>query len=196
MDASKGFAKEGKNNELQASDIKKIVETVNGRLTVPRYSEVVTKKKIRENDYNLNIPRYVDSSDPVESWDLYASMFGDVPQSELDALEEYWNAFPSLRSALFTDNGTPYVQPKVDDLAAAIREHADVQGFTEQFSAAFTDFNPWLRGELIDRMSEVSIQRQEPLIGEAIFQRLEPIPLIDKYHACLLYTSPSPRDRG
>ena len=110
-------------------------------------------------------------------------MFGGVPQSELDALEEFWKAFPGLRSALFTDNGTPYVQPKVDDLAEAIREHADVQGFTQQFSAAFADFNPWLRGELIDQMSEVSIQRQEPLIGEAIFQRLEPIPLIDKYHA-------------
>ncbi len=183
VDAAKGFIKEGKNNKLQASDIKKIVETVNGRLTVPRYSRVVLKSEVRENDYNLNIPRYVDSAGPAESWDLYASMFGGVPQGELDALEEFWSAFPELRSALFTDNGTPYVQPKVDDLATAIREHADVQGFIEQFSAAFADFNPWLGGELVDQWSEVSVHRQEPLIGEAIFQRLEPIPLIDKYRA-------------
>ncbi|NKC02083.1 MAG: type I restriction-modification system subunit M [Pseudomonadales bacterium] len=183
VDAARSFAKEGKNNKLQASDIKKIVETVNGRLTVPRYSEVVSKSKIRENDYNLNIPRYVDSSDPAESWDLHALMFGGVPHCELDALKEYWNAFPGLRAALFTDNGMPYVQPKVDDLAETIRGHADVQGFTERFSAAFADLRPWLRGELIDRMPQVSIHRQEPLIGDAIFQRLEPLPLLDKYHA-------------
>ena len=183
VDAAKGFVKEGKNNKLRASDLKKIVETVNGRLTVPRYSRAVPKSEIRENDYNLNIPRYVDSSDPAESWDLYASMFGGIPQSELDTLEKFWSAFPGLRSALFTDDGTPYVQPKVDDLAEAIHEHSDVRSFTEQFSTAFADFNPWLRGELIDRMSELSIPRQEPLIGEAIFQRLASIPLIDKYHA-------------
>lgn len=183
VDAARGFAKEGKNNKLRASDIKKIVDTVKGRLTVPRYSRVVPKNEVRENEYNLNIPRYVDSSEPAESWDLYASMFGGVPQSELDALDGFWQAFPGLRATLFTDNGTPYVQPKVDDFAEAIREHADVQGFTEQFCTAFADFNHWLRGELIDQMLTLSIPRQEPLIGEAIFRRLEAIPLIDKYHA-------------
>lgn len=125
VDAAKGFAKEGKNNKLRASDIKKIVDTVTGRLSVPRYSRVVPKSEIRENEYDLNIPRYVDSSEPAESWDLYASMFGGIPKSELDALEEYWKVIPGLRSALFTDNGTPFVEPKVPDLAKAISEHAE-----------------------------------------------------------------------
>ena len=110
VDAAKGFGKDGKNNKLRASDIKKIVDTVNGRKDVSRYSRIVTKDEIRENDYNLNIPRYVDSSDPTESWDLYSSMFGGIPNSELDDLGEFWQAFPRLRSALFTDNGTPYTE--------------------------------------------------------------------------------------
>lgn len=183
VDASKGFLKEGKTNKLQASHLKKITDTVIGRLSVPRYSAVVPKSTLREHDYNLNIPRYVDSSPPADSWDLYASMFGGIPNSELDALDEFWRAFPGLRSALFADDGTPYVQPKVDNLSSAIHAHADVQDFTQQFSKAFADFAPWLRGELIDQMLTLSVPRQESLMGEAIFQRLEAIALIDKYHA-------------
>ena len=183
VDAAKGFAKEGKNNKLRASDIKKIVDTVTQRESVPQYSRVVTKDEIRENDYNLNIPRYVDSSKPAESWDLYSSMFGGIPKSELDDLEEFWKAFPGLRSTLFNDNSTPYVEPKVDDFAKAIGDHAEVQAYTEQFAAAFADFNPWLRGELIDRMLTLNDSRQESAIGEAIFDRLVSVPLIDKYQA-------------
>ncbi|MEX1027958.1 MAG: N-6 DNA methylase [Candidatus Paceibacterota bacterium] len=183
VDTAKGFAKEGKNNKLRASDIKKIVDTVTGRLAVPRYSKVVPKKKIRENEYNLNIARYVNSSEPAESWDLYASMFGGIPKTELDALKEYWKAFPGLRSALFADNGTPYVEPKVADLSEAIDKHSKVQSFTKKFAATFTDFNPWLRTELIEQMLTLHVPRQESVIGEAIFERLAPLPLIDKYHA-------------
>ncbi len=122
VDAAKGFAKEGKNNKLRASDIKKIVDTVVDRKSVPRYSRVVAKSEIRENGYNLNIPRYVDSSEPAESWDLYASMFGGIPQSELDGLAEYWKAFPGLRSDLFTDDGTPYVELKKQVGTDAVHE--------------------------------------------------------------------------
>nr|WP_243411017.1 type I restriction-modification system subunit M [Pectobacterium polaris] len=90
VDASKGFAKEGKSNKLRSCDIKKICDTVIGRQNVPGFSQIVTKEKIRENGYNLNIPRYVDSSEPTENWDLYASMFGGIPQAELDDLDDYW----------------------------------------------------------------------------------------------------------
>jgi type I restriction enzyme M protein len=183
VDASKGFAKEGKNNKLRASDIKKIADTVIARSTVPRYSRLVSKAEIQENDYNLNIPRYVDSSEPAESWDLYASMFGGIPLNELDALSDFWNAFPHLRSALFTDNGTPYAVPKVNDLAQTIREHAEVKGFEHQFSATFRDFVPWLRRTLLEPMLTLHVPRQEALISEELFNRLAPLPLIDRYHA-------------
>lgn len=183
VDASKGFAKEGKNNKLRASDIKKIADTVISRTTVPGFSRLVPKAKIQENDYNLNIPRYVDSSEHAESWDLYASMFGGIPVSELDTLAEFWQAFPKLRSALFTDNGTPYVSPKVEDLAQSTREHSQVKGFGKKFATAFADLTPYLRGELLDQMLTLHVPRQEATISEALFARLAPLPLIDKYHA-------------
>lgn len=183
VDASKGFAKEGKNNKLRACDIKKICDTVIQRQSLPRHSCVVSKKEIRGNDYNLNIPRYVDSSEPAESWDLYASMLGGIPQGELDALNDYWQAFPGLRNALFRDDGTPYVTLMVDDLAQAIREYVEVQNFEARFSEAFADFADYLRGELIDNMLALHVPHQESLIGEEIFTRLEPLPLIDKYQA-------------
>jgi type I restriction enzyme M protein len=183
VDASKGFAKEGKNNKLRASDIKKICDTVIGRETVSRYSRVVPKDEIRKNDYNLNIPRYVDSSELAESWDLYASMFGGIPTSELDKLKEFWQAFPNLRSSLFKGNRTPYVELKVADLTQTIASHKDVRSYKDSFSAAFGDFNPWLRSVLIERILTINVARQESLIGRAIFERLASIPLIDNYHA-------------
>jgi type I restriction enzyme M protein len=186
VDASKGFAKEGKSNKLRASDIKRISDTVIARATVSRYSRLVSKAELQANDYNLNIPRYVDSSEPAETWDLYASMFGGIPEAELDDLAEFWQAFPNLRAALFAPNGTPYVQPAVADLAAATREHADVKRFGKAFSDAFADFTPWLREELLQQMLTLPIPQEELRISEEIFARLanvSPVPLIDKYHA-------------
>jgi type I restriction enzyme M protein len=183
VDASKGFAKEGKNNKLRASDIKKITDTVIGRLSVPRYSRLVPKTELQANDYNLNIPRYVDSSEPAESWDLYACMFGGIPSSELDDLADFWNAFPSLRASLFADNGTPYAAPKVPDLAQTTRAHPEVQHYSQTFAAAFADFTPWLRHALLAQMLTLQIPRQEALLSAALFARLAPLPLIDRYHA-------------
>lgn len=188
VDASKGFAKEGKNNKLRACDIKKITDVVVARATVPGFSRLVPKTELQgeANDYNLNIPRYVDSSEPPESWDLYASMFGGIPLSELDALADYWKAFPNLRAALFTLDGTPYAQPKVEDLAAAVHQHPEVTKFNEDFKRAFDGFKPWLHSELIGKMLTLQVPRQEALICDQLFARLAKVgtvPLIDKYQA-------------
>ena len=186
VDASKGFAKEGKNNKLRACDIKKITDTVIDRLSLPGYSRLVPKTEIQANDYNLNIPRYVDSAEPAESWDLYAAMFGGIPLSELAALADFWQAFPNLRAALFTDNGSPYLTPKVDDLALATREHPEVVQYRQAFATAFADFTPWLREALLDHMLTLPIPQQMQQISTALFSRLaqvSTVPLIDKYQA-------------
>lgn len=188
VDASKGFAKEGKNNKLRACDIKKITDVVVARATVPGFSRLVPKTELQgeANDYNLNIPRYVDSSEPPESWDLYASMFGGIPLSELDALGDYWKAFPNLRPALFHLDGTPYAQPKADDLATAVRQHPEVTKFDQAFTRAFDGFKPWLHGELIGKMLTLQVPRQEALICDELFARLAKVGtvhLIDKYQA-------------
>lgn len=105
IDASKGFEKAGKNNKLRASDIKKIADTVAARKSIEKFSRVVSREEIRQNEYNLNIPRYVDSTEKAESWDIYASMFGGIPACELDELSSYWKAFPNLKKALYENKG-------------------------------------------------------------------------------------------
>ncbi len=183
IDASKGFAKEGKNNKLRASDIKKICDTVINREDHEHYARVVTRDQIRGNEYNLNIPRYVNSTAAAESWDIYASMFGGVPQSEQDEFAEFWQAFPTLRKALFAENGTPYTETIVDDLLQAICENPEIINFESQFAKAFSTFNDWLYSELIDQLLTLNVAKQESRIGNDIFGRLQSIPLIDKYHA-------------
>ena len=183
IDASKGFIKEGKNNKLRASDIKKIVDAVMNRESIDKFSRLVSREEIRSNDYNLNIPRYVDSSEPAETWDLYASMFGGIPMTEIDGLEEYWKAFPTLKSALFTNSDIPYVELATEDIKNTIKNHADIKTFENAFKDAFADFHLYLKEEWIEKMEHVEISKSENVISENIFKRLDQVPLIDKYEA-------------
>ena len=183
IDASKGFIKEGKNNKLRASDIKRIVDAVMNRESIDKFSRLVSREEIRSNDYNLNIPRYVDSSEPAETWDLYASMFGGIPMTEIDGLEEYWKAFPTLKSALFTNSDIPYVELATEDIKNTIKNHADIKTFENAFKDAFADFHLYLKKEWIEKMEHVEISKSENVISENIFKRLDQVPLIDKYEA-------------
>ena len=183
IDASKGFIKVGKNNQLRASDIKKIADTVATRAEIPKFSRRVSRDEIRNNGWNLNIPRYVDSSDAPVSWDLYATMFGGIPKSELAELQQYWTAFPNLWGCLFNDEGTPFVSLKVDDVKQAIMANADVALYLKRYAEHFDSFEPYLNDELLGRFHTLNISRQETLISEDIFSRLEIVPLIDKYKA-------------
>ena len=183
IDASKGFEKVGKNNKLRASDIKKIVDAVSSRTSVEKFSRVVTRDEIRANGYNLNIPRYVDSSEKPESWDIYASMFGGIPAKEVDELSEYWNAFPTLKSALFDDPDAPYLRFKTNDIKSTVTEHQDIIGFETRFSDAFAGFDKSLANDLIGHLNDVNISRKEGELSDRIFERLENIPLVNKYEA-------------
>ncbi len=183
IDASKGFIKEGKNNKLRASDIKRIVDAVMNRESIDKFSRLVSREEIRSNDYNLNIPRYVDSSELAETWDLYASMFGGIPMTEIDGLEEYWKAFPTLKSALFTNSDIPYVELATEDIKNTIKNHADIKSFENAFKDAFADFHLYLKEEWIEKMEHVEISKSENIISENIFERLDQVPLIDKYEA-------------
>ena len=183
IDASKGFKKVGKNNVLRASDIKKIADTVITRMEIEKFSRVVSQEEIRQNEYNLNIPRYVDSSQANETWDIYASMFGGIPKSEIAGLEEFWNAFAGLKNTLFADSGTPYSRLAVDDIEKAIRENPSVIGFNSKYKEAFEDFAGLLKGELIGKWETLNISKEESLLADEIFKRIEKMPLVDKYNA-------------
>lgn len=183
IDASKGFVKVGKNNKLQASDIKRIVDTYTERCTIPKYSKLVSRDVIRANGYNLNIPRYVDSSEKAESWDIYASMMGGIPNVEIENLSKYWNALPGLREKLFESNETPYSVLAIEDVKNAVLESEEVRRFTKTFSDAFCGFEEYLYNRLISNMENVQPVKEEKELGNNIFQRLENISLIDKYAA-------------
>lgn len=183
VDASKGYIKVGKNNKLRASDIKRIVDVVTKRENEEKYSRAVSRDEIRQNDYNLNIPRYVDSSEEAESWDIFASMFGGLPISEIDKLEDYWRAFPSLRNELFENTSSEYCRLTATDVKKAILEHSDVKRFQQQYASAFDDFDSYLYEELIGKMSELNISKTEATLSTEIFGRLSSIPLVDRYIA-------------
>ena len=183
VDASKGFAKVGKNNVLRACDIKKIVDVVSARADVEKFAKVVSLDEIRGNDYNLNIPRYVDSSDKNERWDIFATMFGGIPLSELADFHEYWAAFPHLKDALFTASGEAHCRLNVANLKSSVLDAADVTAFTARYASSFADFEAFLTTRLLDGMETLNITREKSIISDDVFSRLNGLPLIDKYKA-------------
>ena len=188
IDASKGFVKEGQNNKLRESDIKKIVDTFKNRLSIDKYSKVVSRDEIRQNEYNLNIPRYVDSSEKAEGWDIYALMFGGIPENELSDYNEYWNAFPTLRDDLYSKTGSSYYGLNTDDVKATIKNNKDVRAFIEEYKNAFNGFNEALEDILIKNIESINISMAEILIGDEIFRRIKDKPLVNAYEAYQLFS--------
>ncbi|MGI2214141.1 type I restriction-modification system subunit M [Shewanella oncorhynchi] len=191
VDASKHFVKEGKNNKLQASDIKRIVDAVINRDSIEKFSQVVSKQTLRDNGYNLNIPRYVDSSPAAESWDLHATMLGGIPNSEIAQLHQYWQAFPQLHDALFVAKSAAYSELAIAkrDVNATITQHSQVIEFISAYNQAFdgingnNSFDDYLNKTLIQGWQTVNRNQQEPELSTELFNRLAPIALIDKYQA-------------
>ena len=184
IDASKGFIKDGKQNKLRACDVKKIADTYRERKTIPGFSRVVSRDEIRRNEYNLNIPRYVDSSEAPVKYDIYSTMFGGIPNSEIADLKKYWDAFPTLQKEVFAaENDRPYSSMKTDDVLGTIASNADVTSFKGRFAEAFRDFKGMLHTRLIDNVMLVKDVMENDIISEEIFRRMESLPLVDKYAA-------------
>jgi type I restriction enzyme M protein len=185
IDASKGFTKDGPKNRLRAQDIHKIVDVFNRQLEVPRYSRMVPLSEIANpaNDYNLNIPRYVDSSEPEDIQDLHAHLRGGIPDRDLDALSPYWDAFPTLRSTLFKPNRPGYsdLAIEIDQVQQAILDSEEFKAFAHnvqgRLRAWFTRFRPVL--EAIDRNTKPGQLIAE--LGENLLLRFTQVPLLDEY---------------
>jgi len=183
IDASKGFEKVGKNNKLRSSDIKRIVDTYISRTSIPGYSRLVTRDEIKANGYNLNIPRYVDSSEKPEVWDIYSNIYGGILLNEVDELSDYWSAFPSLKEELFKPINAHSMELKTENIDSTILSNKDVKKYKDEFTNKFSDFYPYLKKTLIDNLGSLDPAREEDSISNNIFARLSSIPLIDKYSA-------------
>ena len=147
IDASKGFLKDGNKNRLRAQDIHQIVDIFNRQRELPGYARMVPLAEIADpaNDYNLNIPRYIDSSEPEDLHDLDAHLNGGIPDRDIDALGTYWTVFPSLRDTLFEGNGRAgYSETRVETqlLKDTVLGHREFASFSDRVSAVF---NAWRR---------------------------------------------------
>ena len=187
IDASKGFIKVGKNNQLRASDIKKIVDTFIERKTIPNYSKVVTKEEIKQNEYNLNIPRYINSSRDTESYDLYSCMFGAISQKELNEIGDYLQTFPNLKKDLFTQISDEYFELKTNNIREVVINHLDIKSFNEKYIQVFDKFDEFLKINILDKLTQLNISQTKDIISKEIFKRLENINLIDKYEAYQIF---------
>ncbi|MDY6419589.1 MAG: type I restriction-modification system subunit M [Succinivibrio dextrinosolvens] len=183
IDASKYYEKEGKSNKLRASDIKRIVDAYVSRTDIHKYAKVVSREQIRANDYNLNIPRYIDSSEKNDCWDIYAQMFGGLPNFELDELNIYWKAFPSLRRSIFKEKNEAYSLLVNENLRESILSHNEVMLFKNKYIDSLKGLDEYLRNEIVENFNTVDISKEEEKIFQIINLRIKDNELIDKYHA-------------
>ena len=192
IDASQGFKKDGAKNRLRAQDIRRIVDVFNQQTETPGYSRMVPFCEISDpaNDYNLNIPRYIDSCDPDDVHDLYAHMHGGIPDRDLDALSDYWKVCPSLRSRLFKSNGRPgYSDLRVapQDVETTTLGHCELMTYESRIA---TVFNDWYDTQRI-RLRATTTSRAADLLkrlGESLLVRFTGLPLLDHYdiYQCLM----------
>ena len=143
IDASKGFMKDGNKNRLRSLDIHKIVDTFSHRTDVPGYSRMVPVDEISDakNDFNLNLPRYIDSTEPEDLQDINGHLRGGIPERDIDAVDRYWKIIPGVRSALFEKSPYPgYSQLRVaaSDIKSAIFSHPEFTTFNASATKLLT----------------------------------------------------------
>ena len=184
IDASKGFVKDGNKNRLRSQDLHKIVDAFTTLITLHRYSRMVPLAEIKENGFNLNIPRYIDSSEPEDLQDIEAHLKGGIPLRDLDALSDYWAVLPSVRGELFGPGDRPgYASPKVEpaEVKSTILGHAEFIDFFKRINRVFSG---WRKAHL-DRLKEIVIGDKPKLlveeIGEDLLARFNKVPLVNKY---------------
>lgn len=187
IDASKGFEKQGNKNVLRSRDIKKIVDTVIKRKEIDKYSYIASLKDIEDNEYNLNIPRYVDSSEEAEEWDIYATMLGGIPKEELKKYKDVWDIMPRLYNDLFEELNEEYVNLRSDNIHELIEKSQSANEFKNKFSEVFKDYNTYLSEQLIENAMNIRPVIMKETLVEDLFNRFETVPLIDRYKAYQIF---------
>jgi type I restriction enzyme M protein len=184
IDASKGFVKDGNKNRLRHQDLHKIVDVFNRQLEVPKYARMVSVAEIEENDYNLNIPRYIDSTEPEDLQDIEAHLLGGIPNRDIEALDIYWQVCPTLQQRLFVAGTRPgYSQLNVDiaQIKPTIFTHPEFVVYIQTVSALFAQ---WQTTNTPSLKSLGMGSLPKPLIdalSEDILQVFAQAQLIDKY---------------
>jgi type I restriction enzyme M protein len=184
IDASKGSVKDGNKNRLRSQDLHKIVDAFTKQVEIDKYSRMVPLAEIEKHRFNLNIPRYIDSSEPEDLQDIEAHLKGGIPVRDVDALAEFWDVLPAVRATLFGPGDRPgYLTPLVDaaEVKGAILNHPEFTAFTARVTEVF---DAWAAAH-IDGLRGIAIgDKPKALIAtisEDLLDRFKPVPLIDGY---------------
>lgn len=185
IDASKGFIKDGNKNRLRDQDIHKIVDVFEKQLDIPKYSRMVSMKEIAEdNDYNLNIPRYIDSSEEEDIQDISAHLLGGIPNRDIEKLDNYWKVYPTLKKVLFSDGdrvGYSTLNVEENDIKETILNYDE---FTSHQEKVHNVFNEWVQRnkEFLSNLEEESKPKDViKKISEDILECFKSVELINEY---------------
>jgi type I restriction enzyme M protein len=181
VDASKGFIKDGNKNRLRSQDIHKVVDVFNSQLELTGFSRMVNLSEVVGNEYNLNIPRYIDSSSAEDLHDLSAHLSGGIPTRDIDALDNYWMVFPTLKQSLFTPARTGYENPlvKASEVKNTILSHAEFKSFAV---TSIELFNQWKDQAKLSEL-KVGDHPKDIIqnISEKLLNQYADAKLLDKY---------------
>ena len=183
IDAGKGFVKDGNKNRLREQDIRKISDVFNGGLEIPGFSRMVSVSEVESNEFNLNIPRYIDSQDSEDIQDIKAHLNGGIPRSDVEELSKFWNIFPTLKSSLFENLNESYCKLLIDksEIRDAIFSHEEFKSFIQEMDAVFEDWKTVTTSILnvldIGDNPKMLIKN----IAENLLQEFENKSLVDKY---------------
>jgi type I restriction enzyme M protein len=183
IDASAGFMKDGPKNRLRARDIHKIVDVFSKCQDVPKYARMVSLDEIERNEFNLNLPRYIDSQEAEDIQDIAAHLQGGIPKADIDALQMYWNRFPNLRTSLFRDLRPGYVELSIppSKIKETINAHAEFSSFMDEMNA---HFGVWRKkNAALLRNLKSGFQPKELIesLGTDLLQHYTELPLVDGY---------------
>lgn len=184
LDASGGYSKDGNKNRLRERDIHQIVDVFNRQLDVPRYARMVPLDEIAANDYNLNLPRYIDSSPPPDQHNLTAHLRGDIPAADVAALAPYWEVFPTLRDSLFVPASRPdafALRVAPEAVQSTIRTHPEVEAYMAAIHARFA---AWCaqQSAVLAAIDDKTIPRiLISTLAESLLKTFAELPLLDPY---------------
>lgn len=184
IDASKGFLKDGAKNRLRDQDIHRIVDAFTRQADIEKYSRFVPNEEIeKKNDFNLNIPRYIDSSEPEDLQDLEAHMKGGIPEVDIDALDAYWKVCPGLRSTLFEPVRKGYVALRIDppDIRQTILDHPEFKAFIEDVQKHFEEWRTEAAKDLKALCKNCHPKEEITKLSESLLKHFQGLELIDAY---------------
>jgi Type I restriction-modification system methyltransferase subunit len=185
VDASKGFVKDGNKNRLREQDLRKITDVFASFAEVSKYSRMVLMTEIAaaKNDYNLNIPRYIDTQEVEDIQDLGGHLLGGIPQRDIDNLQSYWDLFPSLKTDLFSEMRAGYYELKVpaESIKSTIFNHPEFVVFNETMHA---EFDAWIteQQQVWYEMSEgIPIKEMIETSAQTLLSHFENNALVNRY---------------